>query len=293
MRLKYNILWFEDNNRYYEIASKDIFEYLEERGYTPDLERRPDDVNLIKRMEEKDVDLMLVDYNLKDELKGDELVRTVRNNELYTEAIFYAQNPPDLSKIKGQYEGVFYTTRTDLIKKTKKIIDLTIKKNRDFSNIRGLFIAETIDMTKQIEQMISKILLLKNDQLDFFMDEIAQLPEFTDYSKFKIINGFFKSLIKSLHEQYEAMSKGKTRDQLKIKIDFIRKTKSVFGKYFDEVIEIRNELAHGKPSGKKNCLVWKKKERLYDETRCKKIRKDFLKHNENLKEMINLLDQIF
>ncbi|MDH5382554.1 MAG: hypothetical protein OEW75_16995, partial [Cyclobacteriaceae bacterium] len=262
MRLKYNILWFEDNKRYYEIASKDIHEYLEEQGYVPDLERRSDDTNLIEKMEEKDVDLILVDYNLKDKLKGDELVTTVRKNELYTEAIFYAQNPPDLSRIKGQYEGVFYTTRKNLIEKTKKIIDLTIKKNQDFSNIRGLFIAETVDMTKQIEQMISKILQLENEQLDFFMDEIAQLPEFTDTSKFKIINRFFKSTIKSLHEKYEAMPSGKKRDQLMTRISNIKKTKSMFCNYANEVIEIRNALAHGKPSGKKNCLIWKNKERL-------------------------------
>ena len=291
MRLKYNILWFEDTKSYFEVASEDIYEYLEELGYIPDLERSPDNTDLLKKMGEKDVDLILVDYNLRNKLKGDQLVDTIRKNELYTEAIFYAQYPPDLLKIKGQYEGVFYATRENLIEKTKKIIDLTLKKNQDFSNIRGLFIAETIDMTKKIEQVMSKILQLENEQLDFFIDEIAQMPEFTDTSKLKVMNKFFKSRLKSLNNEYEAIPPGKKRDRLKTKIDSIEQTKSMLGKYAKEVIEIRNALAHGKPTGEKNCLIWKGKRKTYDENYCKKIRKDFLKHDENLKEIIKLLDQ--
>jgi CheY-like chemotaxis protein len=290
MRLKYNILWFEDNEDYYNAANNDILEYLEDLGYIPNLERRPDDTNLIEEMQEKDVDLILVDYNLKGALKGDKLVEAIRKNELFTEAIFYAQNPPDLSKIKRYYEGVFYATRSDLIEKTKKIIDLTIKKNQDVSNIRGLFIAETVDMTRQMEEIISKILKLKKEPYAFFMGEIAQLQEFTDHSKLRVLNAYFRSLIAALSKEFEAMPSGQEREKLREEIESVSKIKSMLSKYTDEVIETRNSLAHGKPSDRKNCLIWKDKEIPYDEKRCKEIRKTFLKHSENLKKIMEMLD---
>lgn len=288
MRLKYSILWFEDKEDYYDIASKDIIEYLEDLGYVPDLERKTDSVDLIKKINEKDVDLMLVDYNLNETLKGDQLVSIVRNNELYTEAIFYAQNPSDLKKIRGYYDGVFSTTRNGLIEKAQKIINLTLKKSRDFGNIRGLFIAETIDLTKQLEQIISKILQLQEEQSEFFLCEIAQLPEFSDYSKFRIISSFLRNKQSSLNKKYEKMNPGPERDQFKKEVDSIQEFYSIFKDYFRDVIDVRNSLAHGKPTTK-NCLMWKGKECLYDEENCTDIRSKFLKHAENLKNIFSLL----
>jgi len=290
MRLKYSILWFEDNERYYDVVNEDVSEYLEELGYTPDLERRSDDSDLMEKMNEKDIDLILVDYNLKGELKGDRLVETIRNNELYTEAIFYAQNPKDLQKI-GRFEGIFITHRDDLPEKTKKIIDLTIKKNQDFGNIRGLFIAETIDMAKQMEHILSQILKLEKEQYDFFITEIAQLTGITHYSKFELINGYLKSLRASLHKKYESMAPGKDRDELWEKINSISGIKTVFDTYVHEILDTRNALAHGKPSNKKGCLIWKGEEKSFDEDSCREIRKEFLKHSQNLNKISKLLEQ--
>lgn len=290
MRLKYSILWFEDNEGYYDAANPDIIEYLEGLGYTPDLERRADDTDLMKIMEEKDVDLMLVDYNLKDELKGDELVNAVRKNELYTEAVFYAQNPQDLSKIQGQYEGVFYAPRSDLLKKTKKIIDLTLKKNQDFNNIRGLFIAETIDMARQMEEIISKILELQEKQHEFFMDQVIQEEFFTDYWKFRIIQRHLKHEIKSLKMELKSTEGPEKIERLKEALGQVERVKAIFNDFEKEVIMVRNRLAHAKICpGKKNTLIWKGKEEKYDDEKCKNIRKLFAKHSQNLNKIVDLL----
>ncbi len=289
MRLNYSILWFEDKEDYYDIASKDIIEYLEELGYVPELERKTDSVDLIKKINEKDVDLMLVDYNLNETLKGDQLVSIVRNNELYTEAIFYAQNPSDLKKIRGYYDGVFSTTRNSLIEKAQKIINLTLKKSQDFANIRGQFIASTIDLTKQMEQIISKILQLQEEQSEFFLYEIAQLPEFSDYSKFRIISRFLRNKQALLNKKYEKMDSGPERDELKNELDSVQEIYSVFKDYFRDVIDVRNSLAHGKPTSK-NCLLWKGNKCIYDEKNCGKIRRNFLRHDKNLQRIISLLN---
>lgn len=61
MRLSYNILWFEDSKRFFDSKKPFIEKYLDDLGFHPNIIRRPNDNDLIKTMNETDVDLILVD----------------------------------------------------------------------------------------------------------------------------------------------------------------------------------------------------------------------------------------
>jgi hypothetical protein len=297
MSLKYNILWFEDNDTWYTLHYKDIEQYLKDLGYIPVIDRRDDDTNLIKEMEERNTDLLLVDYNLNIELKGDQLVRTVRHNDLYTEAIFYAQNPQDLEKIQGRFEGVFYTKRENLIDKTKKVIDLTIKKNQDVENTRGLFIAQTIYIVEIMEEIISKILKLSGEESDFFQDQIIQEMFFEDSQKHRIIQNYLKHNVTLLQTQTNPSKL--SNEERKTLLEEINKVLTDSKDFVDEVIYIRNDLAHAKlhPT-KKNVLKIRNKknrnfeEKCFDLTECKKMRDSFLKHTNNYLKILELISKL-
>ena len=298
MMLEYNIIWFEDSKEYVASLQPFIEEFIKDLGFNPKITRKSNDRDLKKIMESEDVDLILIDQNLSRGSKGDILLNTIRKNELYTETVFYSQFPDFQSKISEHLEGVYYTERKNLLEKTKKIIELTVKKNLDISNIRGLFIAETIYVASQMEEIISKILKLEGESLDFFNNQIVQDEFISDMTKYKIIRRFLKQKIKNINQDIKTSTGRK-----KTKLNELNELKSqweevdnIFKKFQKEIIEFRNELAHAKKHLKKrNVLIVrdkeksKFKERKFDTNKCKEARVCFIKHSNNLKDLVKLI----
>jgi len=293
MKLKYNILWFEDDEDWVNSVKPRVEAYLLDLGFTLEMELYESGENWEKIIDNPDINLILVDENLEKGKfwKGDgkSLIEKIRQNELYTEIIFYS----GVSKVeiaKG-LEGVYLADRDNFFEKTRKIIDLTIKKNQDISNIRGLFIAEAIDIAGQMEEILSEILKMKGETLRFFVDQIVQEEFFTDYWKYKIIQRFLNQKIKSLKEQLQLSSNNEI--QIQAVLTQLEKVKEEFNQLEKEVIQIRNELAHAKLSpNKRNTLICRNKEKLFDQDKCRKIRKAFLKHHENLNKLAELIDNL-
>lgn len=292
--MEYNIVWFEDSKDYVKSYADLLKDHLNNLGFILNLTVREDGSDFLKIIEAKDVDLLLIDRNLPDS-KGEAIIEAARKDELYTEAIFYS-GVEDASKINKDLEGVFYASRDNLLAKTKKIIELTIKKNLDVSNIRGLFIAETIDATSQMEEIISKILKLSGAEHEFFADSVVQEGFFTEIEKFKIIQRFLKQKIKSLDEKVKGSAEEASLTQLKRDLERVEEE---FKNFQTDIIELRNELAHAKKTqGKKNTLTVKNKgrgcyeEKTFDDEKCRKTRESFIKHAQNLQELEKLLDRL-
>jgi len=287
--LDYNIVWFEDATRYINVAKPLVKTYLDDLGYALNIVQRKDDTDFANIMNENDVDLVLIDQNLRDGKRGDKLIEAIRNNEMYTDVVFYSKDPLPADVI-AQLDGVFYTKREDLIDKTKKIILLTLKKNQDICNIRGQFIAETIDAITALEDIISKILKLKKEQLTFYNDSFIQEGYIEDMNKYKIVAEFLRQKLEFLTNE---ITNGKTDlNDLKRELEAI---KAVFKDFDKEIIKRRNRLAHSKKAkGKKNTLTVKNTDKhkfeewqLTDDE-CKKIRLEFIKHTDNLEALRKL-----
>ena len=133
MKLKYKILWIENEKDWVESIEDQIQDYLEDMGF--DYEKK-----LISK-EEKDIDyndydLILMDLNLADQPNGAELISKIRNLGAYTDVVFYSAMGVDDLRTKGkekELEGVYYSGRTpeaSFVKKVKAVIDSTIKYNR-------------------------------------------------------------------------------------------------------------------------------------------------------------------
>jgi len=298
MRLQYGIAWFEDSKEYIKSLEPQIRDYLEGLGFDLDLTPRSDDSDFAEVIKNKDLDLILIDQNLSKNRKGAKLIDAIRENELYTEVVFYSQYENFLNEIKQQLEGIYCAKRDDLFEKTKKIINLTIKKNQDISNIRGLFIAETIDATGQMEEIISKILRLSGVELEFFADSVVQEEFFTGFAKFQIILRFLRQKTKSLDQKIQHSTGKEKADLTQLKTD-LGKVANEFKNFQTEVIELRNVLAHAKKTpNKKNSLTVRNKERgcyedkIFDDGECKRIRECFIKHAQNLESLGKLLDRL-
>lgn len=291
MRLEYSIVWFEDSEEYINSLEPQIKEYLKELGFDLDLKRISGDINITEVITNKDVNLILVDQKLSNGRTGADLIETIRNNEFYTEAVFYSAFSGFPGKIKQQLEGVYYTKRDNLLEKTKKVINLTIKKNQDISNVRGLFIAETIDLTDQMEKIISKILKLSGPEREFFEYSIVQDEFLNEFAKFRIIKRFLRQEIAALEQKIQKSGDGKT-DLTELKTG-LERVNAEFTHFQNDVIELRNQLAHAKKSpDKKNVLIIRNEEREFNEEECQRIRESFIKHAKNLEELERLLDKL-
>jgi hypothetical protein len=289
--LDYNIVWFEDSTSYINAAKPIVEKYLKDLGYALNVVQRKDDTDFAKIMNESDVDLVLIDQNLRNGKRGDKLIDAIRKNEMYTDAVFYSKDPWPADVI-AQLEGVFYTKRETLVDKTKKIVFLTLKKNQDICNIRGQFIAETIDAITALEDIISKILKLENEQLTFYNDSFIQEGYIEDMNKYKIVSEFLRQKLKFLNDE---IAKGKNElDDTKKELEGI---KAIFKSFHNDIITRRNRLAHSKKStNKKNTLMVKNTEKHETEEwqltddECKKIRLTFAKHANNLEALRKLFD---
>lgn len=165
MRLKYQILWVENDFDWIESIEDDIKELIEdEYGFIFDK-------RLCAQKDEQIIynqyDLILMDLNLASEPSGDILIQSIREREIYTDVIFYSAD--GVAKIKDKayklgLEGVYFSGRDKILflKKIKSVIRTTIHKVQDLNNLRGLVMAEVSELDVMMEQII----------MCYFTDEI-------------------------------------------------------------------------------------------------------------------------
>lgn len=320
MKLKYKILWIDDDTDAIERPKTQIKRYIEEDyGF----ECTDDDVT-IKDYDEfesdyvyedngkktvkdsiKEFDLLLVDFDLGEEGQtGDILINLIRN-KVYSEILFYSTNYSDLrSKLNNNdfMDGVFTSSRDELEEKTKKLINVTIKKVQDVNNLRGLIMAEVAELDRLKKAILLKYnakykddsvlkKYVKEDVFNKINQELADLdciinPECThDQIDFgKLLNNFF----------YDSFKKSRT--VFKVKNLHLKCKEIPFNHqdYYTSVIKKRNVLAHQKEdedaSGK--FLLYPNGDRLdFTEEHCKLIRQDIKKYKELLKAIDVKLDE--
>ncbi len=169
MKLKYKILWIEDEPKSIKREATKVKKYLnDDYGF----ECKNDDIT-IKNYEEfqsefidtdgkvkskiEEFDLLLVDFDLgEEEHTGDILIDIIRKS-VYSEILFYSSNYEELrSKLDQHFiDGVFTSNRDELEEKVKKLINVTIKKVQDVNNLRGLIMAEVAELDRIKERIIS------------------------------------------------------------------------------------------------------------------------------------------
>lgn len=179
MRLKYKILWIENEEDWVDSIYDQIQDHLSDLGF--EFEKK-----LIAKEEESvnydEYDLILMDLNLAEQPNGAELIERIRNLNVFTDIVFYSSVGIDTLRENGReknLEGVYYSGRTPdstFVRKVCQVIDSTIKKVQDLSNLRGLVMAEVSDLDSLMDEIIVKYY---NDQslLDEFHRKITKDKE--------------------------------------------------------------------------------------------------------------------
>ena len=156
-----------------------IQEHLSDLGF--EFEKK-----LIAKEEESvnydEYDLILMDLNLAEQPNGAELIERIRNLNVFTDIVFYSSVGIDTLREKGReknLEGVYYSGRTpdsSFVRKVCQVIDSTIKKVQDLSNLRGLVMAEVSDLDSLMDEIIVKY-YVDQSLLDEFHRRITKNKE--------------------------------------------------------------------------------------------------------------------
>lgn len=294
MRLDYKILWFEDTPSWYESVVPFIRDYLEDKGFVLDVDRRENGDGLEALLGKPDFDLILVDLKLAGE-KGDKLITSIREHQIYTEIVFYSQDGEravrEIMREKGA-DGVYCASRegSEFEDKVKRVIETTIKKVQEVNHLRGVVLAEVSELDQKMESfLVSYFDNLEKDprdgerrelkkkmmeSLDERMKTLEKLDEIAEIEK----------LLKKLDAYGKWMAIKRICKNESRFADFMR----IFDLFDDEVIKIRDVLAHvveeidgGGNTILKSTMVGYEKF-VFDDTQYISIRNTLRKHSNNL-----------
>ncbi|HIP34015.1 MAG TPA: response regulator [Bacteroidia bacterium] len=308
MKLDYRILWLDDkiNDFIDDEHVDDIKKHLKDEEFNPIIDVTDKQDEFYNYLENNDYDLILTDFHLNEKainkgINGGEIVETVRNSKnIFTEILFYTA--------KATLEGSFKWDRIsfletenlpddhhdEVIKKVKKLIDLTINKFHDIVVMRGMIMNETSDLDNQKVELIKKFINDNNPGTvnGLKLDILREIDKHFS-SKLRKVNGEWKTkpggFINLMKDDFvfSASYKIKTLGWILNKLfenDFSNE-------YKEEIINVRNLFAHvtleeeKDEHGKVIRRYFKRGDMTFDPNKCKEIRRNINKHKENLDKL--------
>jgi hypothetical protein len=293
MNLTYKILWFEDEIRWAQPLIRDIKSYVEEMGFKFEDPRFEKDNSKIESINFDDYDLILMDYILSNDENGDVLINRIRGHNFFSEIIFYSasgvQKLRELVK-EEELDGVYCVNRDakQFIPKVQEVIRATVKKVLDLNTMRGIVMTETSDIDEKMLEIMSLY--------------ASTLP---DTEKVGYLEGRRKKLIKSLRDKIKNLEKEdsnkvfynwlfdsihKWRSVLEIVAEKFPANEPILRQYDDEIIKMRNRLAHAKEmidSNGNKCLA--NNDFIFNDEKCKEILNALKRQEKNIEDILMLL----
>jgi len=302
MKIDYNILWIEDQESWYDTTLELFKETLEEEGFELKSERK-DNIQQVRELIDKDglkkFDMLLVDFNLRASDSGDEIIKLIRNNNIYTDVLFYSINVENIrdSISKHGLEGVYTADRKDIETKFNAVFLTTIKKIQEVNSIRGLIMGETSELDVEIENLFFALIELnveneKRKIENIFRNDYKEIAKNTlsscrakrdchtsDYKQYFSLSDSFRK-----YDILKEILKLKSFDGFDLK---------TFKQYGKEVIGIRNKFAHAKAEEKDGKMILRGQFNAegfeFDEVKCIEIRKNLIEHKNNINKLKSIL----
>lgn len=306
MNTDFNILWFEDNEVWYESIKNDIEEYLQELCFQPNIVhyRSIFDDTLESTINRVNFDLIFADLNLnqsdKQNDKGSEAISILRRKNILADVLFYSTDGIDKIRdvMKADvFEGVYTSVRDEYLlpDKAKQLIDKIVKRSEDFLNIRGMVMDNVSEFDEKLKDVIRKYLALCSNQerIDlntYAYDKVSK--QITDNTgQVEELKGNF--IINALDNSFLIDSFKLSQIVNKIFKDKYKSCSQMhnFHENYDKrILKERNKLAHAKKEpeigGAFYFMDKDGKRTNYDSVKCREIRGNINYYNE-------LLDKIF
>jgi CheY-like chemotaxis protein len=292
MRLDFNVLWVDDQQKAVQAQRERIERQIRKEGFRLQV-KFASSVAEAKEFLSSDIfgdhiDLILMDYDLGAGTKGDEGLAEVRRIFPYKDIIFYSSQASDLfDKVAKQHvQGVFCSPRDELADSVDGAFETLVKKVVDIDHSRGIVMGATSDIDHHVSDSLVAVFKMSDEA-----KQAATLDVLKKHLEEKRVNfkkeADFIEAVKHVSELLDKHNVYTSNDRLRLlknaleinalhteKVDGIRK-------YLNEVVPKRNQLAHVQvqTEGFSRKLVNKKGEEFTSED-MKELRRALLEHQE-------------
>lgn len=256
MNLNFGICWIEDQASDAEVEAVETA--VRDCGFEPELKRIESDEDIRQHAWQQEhfqkYDLILLDLNLGEELRGDELALDVRKDFRSTPILFYSveEVPKLLQRMADKrVEGVYCAHRSRLPKRVRELVsDLSPALNR-LSGMRGLaasVVAECDDEFRSVllhwgidpkveAKLVESIKKKAEEGKQRSLDEVEEITKLDDLLDHHVSSS--NVLFAAVFAQLKVMEKKGERLS-----DDVMTTRRALGQYGKKVLKIRNTLAH-------------------------------------------------
>ena len=307
MRLDFNVLWVEDQPAEVEAQSRSIAKQMAEEGFhfNPFTCQSLDKVKelIAKDVFTDEIDLILVDWDLGSGVHGEDAIATIRDEEAfrYKDVIFYSALKPagELRELATEKEldGIFYTSREDLVGEVIGVFESLIKKVLDLDHTRGIVMGATSDIDHLVNECLLHMhaKLAKPGQEALLKQMLERIQErIDDITKRanKLLGAATADTVFASHEIFTSADRLRILSRVLKDAEFkehAEKRPTVVA-YLEDVVPGRTTLAHvvlvpeGKPEG---IMSTQGKVFTLDQTR--DLRKQILKSREDFRDLLAAL----
>lgn len=272
MRLDFNVLWVDDQPARVASQIKKISLQMAEEGF----DFKPRQCTTMDQVEEvisehvfiDEIDLILVDWDLGNNIHGEDAIDRIRQIVQYKDVVFYSGEATVMQLRQKAYdkklEGVYCASREDLIDEVIGVFDSLIKKVLDLDHTRGIVMGATSD----IDHMVNTCLALAHDKLDVkgrakFIDDA--LKRVADKVKNIARQGEKLNATPSVEALFKAHMLFTSDDRLRLLANILGMEEfaeysarvTTIQLYRDEVVHDRNTLGHAVlvPQGKPSTVI--------------------------------------
>lgn len=288
MQLEYKILWADDGDDNIETYSHPIIEFLEDEGFVSKIFPCKTKEDLEAAIEKNtNYNLIILDFKFNDKPEGTAFIKYIREHNIYSTIILYtAAKDVKLTEevFKSQVQNVYTLTKHEIADDRTlitNIIHYDLYKDLDINSMRGLAMAEVSNMDK----IIWEILIQENISQEHIITYIRNCKE-KFYNEYK--NKEDRLIWKELNKQNRSTMHFPSNDRAiflkeyleSLSLSELQEIIELIDVYKSEIITPRNQLAHQNTYEEMNQEECSK--------RFKELRKNIIKHRNNLINLITL-----
>jgi hypothetical protein len=299
MNLSYSILWYDDDQSFFESLDKpSIEDEIVSWGFQPQIVPVHNAAELQQYAPFKQFDMLVVDFKLGGGEHGDQFIRSVRNQGVYAEIIFYSTSASSelwQAVHDNQLEGVFVTNKQGIIQKLFRVAKQSVQKVLDLENMRGIVMSEVGDLDALLESIFKRAMQVVTPEqrqmiFDRFHEKVSE-----QHKDFQDALSAFKEApsIDGLLELCDSDKRWQNLNRVK-KHHALLKDSNFVGDYQKEILLPRNCLAHGVPEKKVDgsfVFRHKSKEYVFDDNVSHALRKRILEYKNAFSEIAGVLAQ--
>lgn len=287
MKLDYNILWVDDRikERSFQKIVNETKSFLLNQYFNCNI-IEAEDFNEFKEMftTKKEFDIIITDYSLNEGTSGNQVIDFIRDSQHnFTEIFFYSanNNVKDIKLFSNNRITFYQLTEGDYKELESEIIEVinqTIKKFQNIVAMRGMIMNETSSLDVDFHNIL-KAVISKGET-----ENILKVVK----DKYKKSNLDYNSNIDLADEIDDILLKIGSTHRWRALMRNLPKSDmlSILNEYEKEVIKIRNDFAHAELKTDENTgnqyFEDKKGGKPFNGEVCKIIRKNIIKHKENL-----------